>query len=134
VINRNYNWLNETFLVADDDPSSCLLLNRILQKYGAVVKCVHNGEEALAALRQDRTITLAIIDIHMPLLNGFEVVLRAKNYRPEVIYIAYTADVVVVDQYKLLHSGFHTFLTKPVMPDKILEMVKQVLEIRKPTV
>jgi CheY-like chemotaxis protein len=126
-----YNWIGEKFLVADDDTYSYLLLDKVLKKTGASVIYAFDGEEALKKLRRNSSITLAILDIIMPKMNGYQVVEQIKKTRPELVCIAYTADVVRFNLEKCKELGFYTCITKPVLPAKFLRILNDALALRK---
>ncbi len=126
----DYNWEDECFLIADDDNYSHLLMEKLLVKTGA--KCVHayNGSEAINMLLENKDITIALIDIVMPLYNGFEVVAKTKSFCPEVSYFAYTADVRCMYDNKRLELGFIGCLRKPMLPNKLLKEISKALPVK----
>jgi CheY-like chemotaxis protein len=126
-----YNWKGEKFLVADDDAYSYLLLDKVLKKTGASVVFAFDGEEALIKLQKDKSIQIAILDIIMPKMNGFQVVEKIKLIRPELICIAYTADVVRFNIDRCKELGFYTCITKPVLPARFLRTLNDALTLRK---
>ena len=131
---KNYNWSDEKVLIADDDIYSTILLEKIMNKVGVRVVLASNGEEALHLLKSDRNITIAIIDILMPKLNGDEVVKKANEFRTDVIYIAYTADILRLNKNKFFDLGFFYCLTKPVFPLKILNTINEAVLFREKTI
>jgi CheY-like chemotaxis protein len=75
----SYCWTGQTFLIADDDPYSYLLLDKVLKKTEQVSFFASNGEEALNKLLENKNISVAILDIIMPKMNGYEVVEKIKK-------------------------------------------------------
>lgn len=124
---REFNWPSEKILIADDDLYTAILLEKIMGKVGVKVVLAHDGEEALQKLTSDLSITVAIIDILMPKLTGFEVVQKANLKRSDVIYIAFTADIVRIDHKKCCDLGFFTCISKPVFPIKILSTINDAI-------
>ncbi len=127
---EDYNWENEYFLIADDDLYSYLLLEKILNKTRAKVDYASNGKDALEKIMTESSYTLAILDILMPKLSGFEVIEAARKFRPDLIYIAYSADVVRLDRDKCYEIGFHACIPKPILPVKLLKKLNEVLILR----
>jgi len=125
-----YNWPQEKILIADDDSFSYLLLARVLKKTGAELVFASDGEEALEVLKNDLTITVAILDILMPKINGTEVVKRVKAIRPDLIFIAYTADVIRFDNIKCKDYGFSACISKPILPARFLRILNESFELR----
>jgi CheY-like chemotaxis protein len=127
---QDYNWPDEKILIADDDIYSVILLEKIMNKIGVKVLTANNGDKALELLKAERDITIAIVDILMPRLNGDEVVKKANKFRKDVIYIAYTADILRLKKKLWFDLGFYSCLTKPVLPKIILKTINEAIEIR----
>jgi CheY-like chemotaxis protein len=130
---KDYHWSEEKILIADDDIYSAILLEKVLNKVGVKIVMANNGEEALHLLKTDMDITIAIMDILMPLLNGDDVVKKAGEFRTDVIYIAYTADILRINKYKCFELGFYSCLSKPVFPLKILNTIDDAVLYREKT-
>jgi CheY-like chemotaxis protein len=125
--NINFNWPEEKVLIADDDIYSIILLEKIMNKIGVKVVVANNGLEAFELLKTDMEISVAILDILMPKLNGDEVVRNVNNYRRDIIYIAYTADVLRLNKKLCFELGFFSCLTKPVSPTKLLYTINEAI-------
>ncbi len=127
---KNYDWTNENFLVADDDFYSYLLIEKILERTGAKVNYALNGADALNEIIPNSTYTVVILDILMPKLTGFEVLEAAKAIRPDIIFVAYSADIVSLERAKCKESGFNGCISKPVLPARLLKTLEEVLVLR----
>lgn len=114
-------------MIADDDLYSLILLEKVLKKVYKDIVVTRDGEEALRKLITDPEITIALLDILMPKLNGYEVVQKANLVRSNIIFIAFTADIARFDRNKCNELGFYTYLSKPVFPIKILNTINEVL-------
>jgi CheY-like chemotaxis protein len=125
-----YNWAGEKFLIADDDTYSYLLLAKVLKNTGASLEFAVDGEQAVKKLRIDKSITAAILDIIMPKMNGVEVVKIIKKTRPDLIFIAYTADVVRFNAEKCKEYGFDFCISKPILPVRFLRILNEALALR----
>lgn len=127
---HKYKWESEKFLVADDDLYSSILLEKILKKTGATVYCASDGKEALKLIREHHDISVAILDIVMPLLTGLEVIEEAKTIRPGIIYIACTADVIRLNPEKCKELGFSSCISKPFLPQRLFSILEEALILR----
>jgi CheY-like chemotaxis protein len=127
---QNYNWKNEKFLVADDDFSSTILLEKILKKTGATVVLANNGLQAVEKIKEELDISVAILDIIMPVYNGFEVIEQARKIRPDLVFIACTADVVRLNAEKCKNLGFTACISKPFLPVKLFSIMEEALILR----
>ncbi len=126
----SYCWTGQTFLIADDDPYSYLLLDKVLKKTGASIVFASNGEEALNKLLENKNISVAILDIIMPKMNGYEVVEKIKKIRSDIIFIAYTADIIRFRPDSCEKYGFYSCITKPILPAKFLRILDEALAVR----
>lgn len=125
-----FTWNEEKILIADDDQYSYLLLEKVFRKTGATINHAYDGLEAYKLLMKDQTITIAILDILMPKMTGIEVIKRVKKNRNDVIFIAYTADVLRMNKEECMEMGFSACIPKPTLPAKILIQIQQLLLVR----
>lgn len=127
---KDYKWHNETILIADDDKYSRMLLEKILSKTGAKIICARDGQEALDIINGNSELSIAILDIIMPKLSGIEVVGIATKTRPDILYIACTADVVRMNQEKCIDLGFNNSIAKPFLTVKLFKAIYEGLLVR----
>lgn len=101
-------------LVAEDNPVNRELIREILESRGYSVTEAENGEEAIKLLRQ-RSPAMAIIDIQMPKMSGFELIrlIREESGISKTKCLALTAFAMGGDREKILGAGFDAYLTKP---------------------
>jgi len=115
-------------LIVEDDEKSRRLLTDVLSFHGYDVAAAENGEEGLRNAQAQRP-DLALLDIQLPGLSGFEVLtgLR-KAQRGEARYpvVAVTASVMEQDRRKILAAGFDAFVSKPVNIRELLEMLSRL--------
>jgi CheY-like chemotaxis protein len=130
---QDYNWKNEKFLVADDDVYSLILLEKILQRTGASVVTASDGFEAVRIIQEDTSISIAILDIVMPKLTGYDVVEQTNKIRPDLIYVACTADILRINANKCQDYGFAACLSKPFLPIRLFSILEEVLLLRSQT-
>src|SRR5512132_3713763 len=102
-------------LIADDKASSRELVRTVLERCGYEVIEAADGAEALArALAQQPD--LIVLDLHMPVMDGFGVVqrLRAEARFTATPVLALTASAMHGDREKALAAGFSSYITKPI--------------------
>ena len=106
-------------LIAEDDPVSRRILERLLRKWGYEVLVTTNGDEARVALQSAETPDVALLDIMMPKMDGLEICrrLRALNRRTYVILV--TAKHGAREIVKGIEAGADDYLTKPYDPDEL---------------
>ena len=107
-------------LVADDNRDGAEIMALLLQQYGYDVSVAHTGTEAFAMAT--RTLPeVAILDIGMPGMNGYEVArrIRAEDWGKKMMLIALTGWGQEEDKKKAFDAGFDHHLIKPIDPDAL---------------
>ncbi len=119
-------------LVVDDEVKNVKLLEALLLPRGYTVVKAYNGEEALQQVQQERP-DLILLDVMMPLLDGFEVCKRLKeNDETRLIpVVIMTALGQVEDRIKGIEAGADDFLTKPVHRDELLARIRTSLRLKR---
>ncbi len=112
-------------LVAEDDDANRLYLEFILRKIVPTVLQASNGKEAVEICRAHPEITLVLMDIKMPIMNGLEATKEIKTFRKELPVIAITAYAMSGDEQKFLTEGCDDFLPKPVSADSLENKLKK---------
>jgi PAS domain S-box-containing protein len=117
--------VNRRVLIADDNRDAAESLAELLRMDGHDVTVVHNGKEALAAFSTFQP-EVALLDIGMPELNGYEVARRVRqgSLGRAVTLIAVTGWSQDRDKTESLAAGFNHHLTKPIEADRLLEMLR----------
>jgi PAS domain S-box-containing protein len=115
-------------LIVDDDEDGLVPLRLLLEKENAAVTCVASAVGALERLAAD-DFHILISDIGMPKMDGYELIshVRAVGGRNQNIKaIAYTAYASEDDRRRVLASGYHAHLTKPLDMDELLLIVRDL--------
>jgi PAS domain S-box-containing protein len=107
-------------LVADDNKDAATTLQALLELYGHEVHVAHDGQSALE-LAERLQPQIAILDIGMPKLNGYDIArrIRAADWGPGMRLIALTGWGQEGDRQRALAAGFDAHLTKPVYADDL---------------
>lgn len=118
-------------LVVDDETKNVKLLEALLLPRGYAVVKAYDGAEALRQVQQERP-DLILLDIMMPLLDGFEVCTRLKNSEEThlIPVIIMTALGQVEDRIKGIEAGADDFLTKPVHRDELMARIRTSLRLK----
>jgi two-component system sensor histidine kinase RpfC len=113
-------------LVADDQHANRVVLSRILEHAGHKVTVVSDGEGALDAFA-DIQFDLAVLDMHMPGVSGLDVIRQLRfmqaGQRMRTPVIVMSADATEQAMKDASAAGAETFMTKPIMVAKFLEVV-----------
>ena len=119
-------------LVVDDHPDNVEIINVRLSSRGYHIETATNGEEALQRVR-DNPPDLILLDVMMPLMDGYEVSRRIKNdpELPFVPIILVTARDSTQDKVDGLDAGADDYLTKPVNFPELEARVRSMLRIKR---
>jgi DNA-binding response OmpR family regulator len=120
-----------TVLVADDDEDILELVSFRLERAGYEVLTARDGAAALATA-QEREPDLAVLDVMMPGLNGYEVTqrLRADPATAQIPVILLTARVQETDVNRGFDAGADDYLRKPFSPQELRARVQAILARR----
>jgi two-component system cell cycle response regulator len=120
----------QKILVVDDEESTRRLLERILGSAGHHVELARGGSEAVHRLEEE-SFDLVITDLRMPVVDGAEVLRRAKELDPHCEVIVITGYASVDSAVKLMKQGAYDYLSKPFSLERISILVERALEKRK---
>jgi CheY-like chemotaxis protein len=108
-------------LIVEDDVSSRLYLNKILEKTGASLLSACDGKEAIEAAKANPDIDIILLDIQLPVIDGYGVAKIIREFRSDVIIIAQTAYSLLGDRERIIASGFDDYIVKPIFPQQLIE-------------
>jgi CheY-like chemotaxis protein len=118
-----------TVLIVDDITVNIILLKTMLARTNVGILTATNGEEALEIVRKQKP-ELVLLDIHMPVMDGMEVLKEIKadpelEKIPVIMVSAYTS---AEDIEQLMSLGASGFIKKPVIMDNLISSVKSELD------
>jgi CheY-like chemotaxis protein len=120
--------LTGRILLAEDGPDNQRLIAFVLRKAGAEVTVADNGEIAYylatAALEAGSPFDVILMDIQMPIMDGYEATqkLRSAGYREPII--ALTANAMAGDREKCVDVGCDDYISKPIDPKKLVRLLE----------
>jgi len=115
-----------TILLVDDDARNLFALSSLLERRGINVLTADNGTDAIELLEKNNSISLVLMDIMMPGMDGFETIkaLRANPRCERLPIIALTAKAMNEDREKCLEAGASDYLAKPVNTEQLLSALR----------
>lgn len=117
-------------LVVDDRRDIRFLARTILQRVGVVVEEVEHGQAALQVVEQCASpFELILLDMQMPVMDGYETARRLRSQGVEQPIIALTADAMQGDMKRCLDFGCDAYLSKPIDSGRLLLTVRQLLNM-----
>jgi CheY-like chemotaxis protein len=114
-------------LIVEDDFSSKLYLNKILEKSGAVIFNAADGKEALDTVQKNADIDLILMDIQLPLLDGYACTKILRESGNKMVIIAQTAYALTGDQESMISMGFNDYLIKPISQKQLIDKISSYL-------
>jgi len=133
--NKSYkteiNKLNsKTILIVDDESRNIFALKSFLEIQDLNIVTANNGKQAVQLLEKSTNINLVLMDIMMPVMNGYEAMeaIRDIPKYEKLPIIALTAKAMKGDKEKCISAGASDYITKPIEVEKLLALIKIWLE------
>ena len=115
----------KTILIVEDVESSYNFLEVVLKKSGVVSIWAKDGMEAINFCKENMNIDLVLMDINMPVMNGYDSTKQIKKIQPKLPVIAQTAYAIAGDMEKSLAAGCDDYITKPINKKQLMEKVEK---------
>ena len=121
-------------LIIDDDIRNIYSLTSVLESQGAEVLHAERGAEGIAILEANPGIDVALVDIMMPDMDGYETMqrIRANSAITDIPLVAVTAKAMKGDRQKCLDAGANDYIAKPVDIDMLLALMRVQFERAQP--
>ncbi|NCA75325.1 MAG: PAS domain S-box protein [Alphaproteobacteria bacterium] len=119
-------WPGKVILVAEDEESNFFLMDRILKRTGVKLVWAKNGFEAIEMCNSQH-IDLVLMDIRMPLLDGYEATVEIKKEHKTLPIIAQTAYALKGERERSLAAGCDNYLSKPIDSRELLSILGKYL-------
>lgn len=116
-----------SILVAEDDEPSFFFIKVVLDKLGMDIIWAKNGEDAVRFCKENMQICIVLMDINMPVLDGYQATKQIKEFRPLLPIIAQTAYAVVGDHEKSLLAGCDDYISKPIKREILIQKINKLL-------
>lgn len=126
----NYNWSNRTLLIVEDDHVNYKYLEILLVRTKVTVFRAENGQEAVDICQRHPEIDLVLMDIQLPVMDGYKATKRIKTFRPDVPVIAQTANAMDDDEEKCIQAGCDDYLTKPISHEILFNLLERVFNMK----
>jgi two-component system, NtrC family, response regulator AtoC len=117
----------EKILIVDDEPFICENLKRILEEENYATLVDRDGSKALNILKQE-TVDLVFLDLNLPNISGLDILVKMKQWDPDLLVIIITGYASVESAVKALKLGAYDYIKKPFKADVIKLIVRLSLE------
>jgi CheY-like chemotaxis protein len=119
----------KTVLVAEDEEVNMLYVREILQAKNIVILQAVNGLSAVEIFKNNPGVSLVLMDIKMPFMDGYAATKEIKLINPNVPIIAQTAYALSDDAEKVKSQGFDDYVAKPMTEDKLMKVVSKYINL-----
>jgi hypothetical protein len=118
-------------LVVEDDETSNDYLAIIFKGLCKETLFAINGKEAIAFCHEHKDIDIILMDIKMPIMNGYEATIQIRRFNKEVVIIAQTAFAFESDMNNAMAAGCNDFISKPITKSNLLELIRKHMSGKK---
>ena len=124
----NYKWNNRVVLITEDEEVNFFYLKSIFKKTEARIIRAKNGQEAVDIISDHGgDIDLILMDLNMPIMDGYEAMKIIKSQHPKIPIIAQTAYTLTEDRHKCMKAGFNDYIAKPINRAALFRLVNENL-------
>jgi PAS domain S-box-containing protein len=121
------DWKGKKILVAEDIDSNYLIIEKHLAPTSASLVWVKNGEEAVGICKQDKDIDAVLMDVQMPLMNGYDASREIKAIRKDLPIVAITAFAMSNEREKSKQAGCDEYIAKPIRKQRLLAVLHKLM-------
>lgn len=114
-------------MIVEDDGSSYLFLETLLNKFSPEIIWARNGKQAIEMVNKINGINLILMDIRLPEMDGMETTRMIRKKYPDLPIIAQTAYAQISDRKLALESGCSDYLSKPISPTELNKLLAKYL-------
>lgn len=116
-------------LLVEDNPVNTLVATKQLEHFGIKPDTASNGVQALE-LMPHKEYDIALVDLHMPEMDGFQLAAHIRSTYPDVHIVVFTADIMQEAKERLAQLNVHDILNKPFVPQQMLNILLKVLHAK----
>lgn len=118
--------MKASILIIDDDPYIVTLLENYFKREGYEISTAYRGQPALKLL-VSKKIDVVLCDIRLPDIEGLDLLKSIRQTSPEAVVIMMTAYGDIRAAVKSIQLGAFEYVTKPILPDEISDLVRQAV-------
>lgn len=119
--------IKSSILIIDDDKNILKIISKLLEKTGYTVTTAETGQEALNKIK-NQNYNVALIDVKLQDVNGLNLLNQIHKIAPNMVKIVLTGHPSDEDKTIALERGANEYLTKPVKPEKLIEVIQTNLK------
>jgi two-component system, cell cycle response regulator DivK len=120
------NWENKVILVVEDVDTNKIFFDAALRKTKAKIIWAKDGQEAVSMFKENH-VDLVLMDLQLPIMDGYTATRHIKSINPEIPVIAQTAHVMSGEREKCLEAGCDDYLAKPIRLQILMDTLSKFL-------
>ena len=124
------SWADKTILIVEDDDIANEFFYEVLKPTRAKLLFVSNGIEAIQICKEKPDIDIILMDMKMPIMDGFETTREIKKINSNIPVIAQTAYAQPKEKTKCLEAGCEAYISKPIITRQLFKIIARLLEKR----
>lgn len=122
--------MSEPILIVEDDHTIRVTVGNFLARQGFNVEVAETGQQALAFLKQ-KTFTLVLLDLHLPDINGLDILAKIKDSDDQPLVVIMTAYPEVRTAVAALKAGAYDYINKPFDLEDLRELIRRAIETQR---
>ena len=123
TVSDTHSWDEKTILLVEDEVNNHAFIQEMLAVTNIKILHAWNGREAVENVKKHSEISLIIMDIKMPLMDGYEATRQIKQIRPKIPVIAQTAYALSSDKDLAIKNGCDNYISKPIDRELFMELI-----------
>ncbi len=127
-IQLEYNWAGKTLLIAEDEDFNFMFLEELLSNTNVTIIRALTGEEVLQHMEQNPNIDLILMDVQMPVMDGYTATQKIREQGNNIPIIAQTAYTFTEAIAKIKASGHNEYISKPIDMDVLLSTIDKYIK------
>lgn len=127
-MNKEPDKNQKIILIAEDDDTSYALLQVYLSKGNYQLLRAVDGKQTIEMFKENPDVSLILMDLKMPVMDGYEATREIKKMNKELPVIAQTAYALTGDSQKAVDAGCDDYVTKPINKEELLDKIERTLK------
>jgi len=123
-----FEWLGKNILLVEDDEINMKYLQLLLKPTKANILSANNGQQAIDICNDNNDINIILMDIQLPVIDGFEALAEIKKINKNIPIIAQTGFALNEEKEKCLQAGFNNYITKPINKNLLFDIINNEFE------
>ncbi len=124
---KDFDWKKKIILIAEDNNFNYKLIEDTLSTTKINLVRAKSGKEVIEFLN-NKKIDLVLIDIYLPLMNGFDIIKKIRNLNKNVPIILQTSFTKTEEKDKVFSSGCNDYILKPINPQELITTLSKYIE------